>query len=108
VIGRGFAILDAGFVKLSGFSAWLAWAFVHIAFLPAPGNRRRVRTQWLWSYFTGQRSSQLIVEPRGGQMPVQLHSQSAGDKVYETAQPSGHRPHDRLSAMLLWRRRKIT
>ena len=87
VIGRRFAILDAGFVTLSGSSAWLVWALVHIAFLPAPGNRRRVRTQWLCSSFTGQRSSQLIVGPRGGQMPVPLHSQSAGDKGYETVRP---------------------
>ena len=85
VIGRGFAILDSGFVKLSGFPAWLAWACVHIAFLPALGNRWRVWTQAMWSYFTRQRSSQLIVEPRERQGAVQLHSQSAGDKVYETA-----------------------
>jgi len=89
VIGRGFAILDAGVVKLSGFPAWLAWACIHIAFLPAPGNRWRVWTQALWSYFTRQRSSQLIVEPRGGQAPGQQHSQSAREhgKVYETAHP---------------------
>ena len=85
VIGRGCAVLDAGVVTLSGFSAWLAWAFVHIAFLPAPGNRWRVWTQWLWSSFTWQRGSQLIVEPRGSQAPGQLHSQSAEEhgKVYD-------------------------
>ena len=49
VIGRGFAILDAGYVKLHGFPAWLVWACVHIAFLPALGNRWRVWTQALWS-----------------------------------------------------------
>jgi len=87
VIGRGFAILHAGVVKLSGFPAWLVWACVHIAFLPALGNRRRVWTQALWSYFTRQRSSQLIVEPRESQRSVQLPSQSAGDKVYATAHP---------------------
>jgi hypothetical protein len=26
-------------------------------------NRLRVQRQWLWSYFTGQRSSRLIPEP---------------------------------------------
>ena len=87
VIGRGYAILDASLVKLSGFPAWLVWAFVHIAFLPALGNRWRVWTQAVWSYFTHQRSSQLIVEPRESQRSVQLHSQSAGDKVYDTAHP---------------------
>ena len=87
VIGRGFAILNAGVVKLSGFPAWLVWACVHIAFLPALGNRRRVWTQWLWSYCTRQRSSQLIIEPRESQGSVQLPSQSDGDKVYATAHP---------------------
>lgn len=70
VIGRGFAIVDSRFAKMSGLPAWLAWAFIHILFLPAFGNRLRVWTQAMWSYFTRQRSSQLIVEPRGKQMPA--------------------------------------
>jgi NADH:quinone reductase (non-electrogenic) len=65
VIGRGFAILDSRFAKMSGLPAWLAWAFIHLLFLPAFGNRLRVWTQAIWSYFTRQKSSQLIVEPRG-------------------------------------------
>jgi len=84
VIGRGFAILDSGFVKLSGLPAWLAWAFVHLLFLPAAGNRLRVWTQWFWSYLTRQRSSQLIVEPRWGQAPAPINSQvSEARTVYE-------------------------
>lgn len=67
VIGRGFAILDSRFAKMSGLPAWLAWAFIHIMFLPAAGNRIRVWTQALWSYFTRQKSSQLIVESRSEQ-----------------------------------------
>ena len=69
VIGRGFAVLDSRFAKLSGLLAWLAWAFVHLMFLPAAGNRIRVWTQAMWSYFTRQRSSQLIVEPRREEKP---------------------------------------
>jgi NADH dehydrogenase len=64
VIGRGFAILDSRLVKMSGLPAWLAWAFIHLLFLPAFGNRLRVWTQAIWSYFTRQKSSQLIVESR--------------------------------------------
>ena len=52
VIGRGFAILDSRFAKMSGLPAWLAWAFIHLLFLPAFGNRLRVWTQAIWSYFT--------------------------------------------------------
>ena len=69
VIGRGFAILDSRFAKMSGLPAWLAWAFIHVLFLPALGNRLRVWTQAMWSYFTRQKSSQLIVEPRSEQTP---------------------------------------
>jgi NADH dehydrogenase len=64
VIGRGFAILDSRIAKMSGLPAWLAWAFIHILFLPAFGNRWRVWTQAIWSYLTRQRGSQLIVEAR--------------------------------------------
>jgi len=35
------------------------WAFVHILSLPQLQNRLRVQRQWLWTYFTGQRSSRL-------------------------------------------------
>jgi NADH dehydrogenase len=66
VIGRGFAILDSRVTKMSGLPAWLAWAFVHLLFLPAAGNRVRVWTQAMWSFVTRQRSSQLIVEPHRG------------------------------------------
>jgi NADH dehydrogenase len=62
VIGKNFAILETGHIRMSGFLAWLAWAFVHMVALPQRQNRMRVRIQWLWSYFTGQRSSRLMSE----------------------------------------------
>jgi NADH:ubiquinone reductase (H+-translocating) len=78
VIGRGFAILDSRVVKMSGPVAWLAWAFIHILYLPAFGNRLRVWTQAMWSYFSRQRNSQLIVEPRCDQKPVPTTTQNLG------------------------------
>jgi NADH dehydrogenase len=65
VIGRNFAILEAGRLRLSGFVAWLAWAAIHIAFLPQTENRILVFTQWAWSYVTKQHGARLILEPRG-------------------------------------------
>jgi NADH:ubiquinone reductase (H+-translocating) len=64
VIGRGFAIVDSRVMKMTGLFAWLAWALIHVLYLPAFGNRLRVWTVAMWSFFTRQRSSQLIVEPR--------------------------------------------
>jgi NADH dehydrogenase FAD-containing subunit len=79
VIGRGFAILDSRFVKMSGLLAWLAWAFIHLLFLPAFGNRLRVWTQAIWSYFSRQRSSQLIVEPRSPVEPAPSKAQFSAE-----------------------------
>ena len=67
VVGKNFAVMESGRIRLAGFTAWLVWAFIHLMFLPQLQNRRRVQNQWFWSYFTGQRSSRLVAEaPRIG------------------------------------------
>jgi NADH dehydrogenase len=67
VVGKNFAILESGRLRMSGFVTWLAWVFLHLMSLPQLQNRLRVQTEGFWSYFTGQRSSRLIPElPRAG------------------------------------------
>jgi NADH:ubiquinone reductase (H+-translocating) len=61
VIGAGFAILQAGKVRLSGLAAWLAWAGVHLQFLATGSLRLTVFLQWIWSFLTGQTGVRLIV-----------------------------------------------
>jgi NADH dehydrogenase len=63
VVGKNFAVLERGRLHMSGFVTWLVWVFVHLMALPQLQNRLRVQTQWLWSYYSGQRSSRLIPEP---------------------------------------------
>jgi NADH dehydrogenase len=62
VVGKNFAILEAGRLRMGGFLTWIIWVFVHLMALPQLQNRWRVQSQWLWSYLTGQRSSRLISE----------------------------------------------
>jgi NADH dehydrogenase len=62
VVGKNYAVLERGRLRTSGFLTWLIWAFVHVLSLPQTQNRLRVQSQWMWSYFTGQRSSRLIAE----------------------------------------------
>jgi NADH dehydrogenase len=62
VVGKNFAILEAGHLRSSGFVTWLVWAVLHVLALPQLQNRFRVQTQWFWSYLSGQRSSRLISE----------------------------------------------
>ena len=67
VVGRNFAILESGRLRMNGFVTWLVWVCLHLMTLPQLQNRMRVQTEWFWSYFTGQRSSRLIPElPRDG------------------------------------------
>lgn len=61
VVGKGFAILQSGKLQLSGFVAWLVWAFVHLQFLAQRSLRVSVLVQWVWTYLTGSRGSRLIV-----------------------------------------------
>jgi NADH dehydrogenase len=61
VVGKGFAILQSGKFHLSGFMAWLAWAAIHLEFLATSSLRVSVFVQWVWTYLTGQRGSQVIV-----------------------------------------------
>jgi NADH dehydrogenase len=63
-IGRRAAVADLGYVKLSGFLAWVAWLAIHIFFLIGFRNRFAVIFEWAWAYFTHERSARLILVPR--------------------------------------------
>jgi NADH dehydrogenase len=62
VIGRNAAVADLGWLRISGFPAWLMWIFIHLLFLVQFQNRLLVLTQWVWSYITRNRSALLIPE----------------------------------------------
>ncbi len=64
VVGRNFAILEIGRLKLAGFWAWVLWSTLHILYLALPNLRWSVFFQWMWLYATRQRGSRLIVEPK--------------------------------------------
>ena len=50
----------SGWIKLSGFLAWITWLVVHILFLVQFQNRVMVMFQWAYSYFTRGRAARLI------------------------------------------------
>jgi NADH dehydrogenase FAD-containing subunit len=45
VVGKGFAVLQSGKFRMSGFMAWLAWAVVHILYLARASLRVSVFVQ---------------------------------------------------------------
>src|SRR5262244_553810 len=68
VVGKGFAVLQSGKVKISGFVAWLVWAAVHLQFLATSSLRLSVFLQWAWTYLTGQRGDRLIVSQHSSEV----------------------------------------
>ena len=67
VVGKNFAVLESGKLRIHGFVAWLAWAAVHLEFLAQSNLRVTVFVQWVWTYLTGQRGSRLIVNHHGSE-----------------------------------------
>jgi NADH dehydrogenase len=67
-IGRAAAVADLGWIRISGFLAWLAWLFVHLMYLIQFGNRLLVLMQWAGNYVTRNRSARLIT----GENPLPL------------------------------------
>ncbi len=68
-IGRKAAVIDFGWLQLTGWVGWWAWGLAHIYFLIGIRNRIGVAVSWLWIYLTGQRSSRLITAGEAGDTP---------------------------------------
>jgi NADH dehydrogenase, FAD-containing subunit len=64
VVGKNFAVLQSGRVRISGFFAWLVWALIHIQFLAESSLRFSVFLQWAWTYISGKRGDRLIIQSR--------------------------------------------
>lgn len=62
-IGRSAAVVDFGWIKLTGRLAWWLWSIAHVYFLIGFRNRIVVALQWLWSYMTYRRGARLITGP---------------------------------------------
>jgi NADH dehydrogenase len=68
-IGKAKAIAMIGKIQVSGFMAWLMWAFVHIIYLIGFRNRLGVMMEWAATMFTGERGVRLITRPIDQEIP---------------------------------------
>lgn len=59
-IGRSRAIAQIGRLQFSGFTAWMAWLFVHLVFLIGFRNKLAVLLQWFYSYVNFRRGARII------------------------------------------------
>jgi len=60
VIGRAAAVADVFGLRISGFLAWLVWAFVHVTYLVSFQSRILVFIQWAIQDLTFSRGARLI------------------------------------------------
>jgi NADH dehydrogenase len=61
-IGKNRAVAQTARFTVTGRTAWLAWLFVHVAYLIGFRNRVVVLTRWIWSYLFSRREARLITE----------------------------------------------
>lgn len=81
-IGRAAAVADFGFLRFSGWIAWVIWLFVHLMYLVEYENRLLVFVQWTWNYFTRNRGARLI-SPEVDRIPGQDSAKAAGQNEAE-------------------------
>jgi NADH dehydrogenase len=63
-IGRRAAVVDLGYLRLSGTLAWLVWLVIHLWYLIGFQNRLLVVIRWQISFVTRGRGARLITTPR--------------------------------------------
>ncbi len=61
-IGRHAAVVDFGWIRLTGRSAWWLWGLAHIYFLIGNRSRLFVALSWLWGYLFNAKGARLIVD----------------------------------------------
>jgi len=64
-IGRARAVADLGWLRASGFPAWLLWLAIHIWYLIGFQNRLLVMIRWSFSFITRGRGARLITRQEG-------------------------------------------
>lgn len=61
-IGRNRAVAEIGRVKWGGFTAWVLWLVVHLRSILSVRNKLVVLLNWVWNYFTYDRSLRIILK----------------------------------------------
>lgn len=60
-VGRNRAVVDIGKIRFQGIFAWFVWMFVHLMSLVGFRNKLVVFVNWVWSYFSYDRGTRLII-----------------------------------------------
>src|ERR1700746_1022646 len=92
VIGRAAAVADVFGLHISGFLAWLVWAFIHVTYLVSFQSRILVFVQWAIQDLTFSRGARLIT----GSAPTDFNFNSEVSQLRrmpETKPEPANAPH---------------
>ena len=60
-IGRNKAVADLPGIHFNGFTAWFVWLVIHLRSILGVKNKIFVLLDWMWNYFSYNRSIRMII-----------------------------------------------
>ena len=96
-IARGDAVVSAGPLHLSGFPAWWAWLFIHIAFLTGYRNRLGAILTWWLAFTLDLRRERAYTTKQVGHVTNIYEAAPAGSEA-APGQPAVQPPQPRSGA----------
>jgi NADH dehydrogenase len=69
-IGRFRAVAATGRLKLTGYLAFMTWAFIHVLYLIGWGHRLGTMYHWAWSLLFTNNRGQRVITVQGGQVEL--------------------------------------
>ncbi len=97
-IGRHSAIADLGWIRLTGWVAWILWGIVHIFFLIGFRNRMAVFLNWIWAWLTYGRGARLIT---GDTTPLAAAAKPTPRETLDETDPKARLHPTRIAAQTM-------
>jgi NADH dehydrogenase len=70
-VGRNYAVVQLGRIRVAGFVGWLMWLFVHLTYIITFRSKAVVLINWAWNYVFYDRPVRLITEVSPERRPEQ-------------------------------------
>lgn len=84
VIARGAAVAEVGRFRFGGWLAWQLWAYIHLVHQMELENRLLVLVQWVWNFFTRNRSALLITNRQESELTSAAMDSRPMRWIYDT------------------------
>jgi len=91
-IARGRAVVKAGPLHLSGFTGWLGWLFIHLAFLTGFRNRLGAVLSWSIAFATSARRERAFTRQAPAADPQPPSAQTIRGTHAQHRCPAGEHP----------------